>query len=57
MPEATGAVASVLPTENATGNFVKVVQRLPLRIRLNPGEDPGHLLRTGMSVEPKVRLR
>jgi membrane fusion protein (multidrug efflux system) len=57
MPGATGSVASLLPPENATGNFVKVVQRLPVRIRLNKGEDPQHLLRLGMSVEPKVWLR
>jgi membrane fusion protein, multidrug efflux system len=57
MPGATGSVASLLPPENATGNFVKVVQRLPVRIRLNQGEDPDHLLRLGMSVEPKVWLR
>ena len=56
MPGATGSVASLLPPENATGNFVKVVQRLPVRIRLNQGEDPQHLLRLGMSVEPKVWL-
>lgn len=57
MPGATGSVMSLLPPENATGNFVKVVQRLPVRIRLNRGEDPDHLLRIGMSVEPKVWLR
>ena len=57
MPGSTGSVASLLPPENATGNFVKVVQRLPVRIRLNQGEDPDHLLRLGMSVEPKVWLR
>ncbi len=57
MPGSTGSVASLLPPENATGNFVKVVQRLPVRIRLNQGEDPDHLLRIGMSVEPKVWLR
>jgi membrane fusion protein (multidrug efflux system) len=56
MPGATGAVTSLLPPENATGNYVKVVQRLPVRIRLKPGEDPRHLLRIGMSVEPKVWL-
>jgi len=38
------------------GNFVKVVQRLPVRIVLKPGEDPQHRLRIGMSVEPKVWL-
>src|SRR5205823_7919398 len=57
MPGASGAVMSLLPPENATGNFVKVVQRLPVRIRLNQGEDPDHLLRIGMSVEPKVWLK
>jgi membrane fusion protein (multidrug efflux system) len=57
MPGSTGSVASLLPPENATGNFVKVVQRLPVRIRLNQGEDPNHILRIGMSVEPKVWLR
>jgi membrane fusion protein, multidrug efflux system len=57
MPGATGSVMSLLPPENATGNFVKVVQRLPVRIRLNQGEDPQHRLRVGMSVEPKVWLR
>ncbi|HEX5228449.1 MAG TPA: HlyD family secretion protein [Bryobacteraceae bacterium] len=56
MPGATGAVTSLLPPENATGNYVKVVQRLPVRIRLKPGEDPQHRLRIGMSVEPKVWL-
>ena len=53
----TGARTRLLPPENATGNLVKVVQRLPVRIRLNDGEDREHLLRVGMSVEPKVWLR
>jgi membrane fusion protein, multidrug efflux system len=57
MPGATGSVMSLLPPENATGNFVKVVQRLPVRIRLNAGQDPHHRLRLGMSVEPKVWIR
>jgi membrane fusion protein, multidrug efflux system len=57
MPGATGAIASLLPPENATGNYVKVVQRLPVRIRLKQGEDPNHTLRPGMSVEPKVWLK
>jgi membrane fusion protein (multidrug efflux system) len=57
MPGATGSVMSLLPPENATGNFVKVVQRLPVRIRLKANEDPNHLLHPGMSVEPKVWLR
>jgi membrane fusion protein, multidrug efflux system len=54
LPGATGELYSLLPPENATGNYVKVVQRLPVRIRLYPGEDPGHRLRPGMSVEPTV---
>lgn len=57
MPGATGSVMSLLPPENATGNFVKVVQRLPVRIRLNKGEDPEHTMRVGMSVKPKVWIR
>lgn len=56
MPAASGALTSLLPPENATGNYVKVVQRLPVRIRFKPGEDPNHRLRPGMSVEPKVWL-
>jgi membrane fusion protein (multidrug efflux system) len=51
---ATGAKFSLLPPENATGNFVKVVQRLPVKILLEPGEDSQHLLRPGMSVVPTV---
>jgi membrane fusion protein (multidrug efflux system) len=54
MPAATGELFSLLPPENATGNYVKVVQRLPVRIRLDPGQDPDHRLRPGMSVEPTV---
>jgi membrane fusion protein, multidrug efflux system len=54
IPGATGELDSLLPPENATGNYVKVVQRLPVRIRLYPGEDPDHRLRPGMSVEPTV---
>src|SRR6202167_4517515 len=54
MPGATGEVESLLPPENATGNYVKVVQRLPVRIRLYSGEDAGHRLSPGMSVEPTV---
>jgi membrane fusion protein, multidrug efflux system len=51
---ATGARFSLLPPENATGNFVKVVQRVPVKIVLDPGQDPQHLLRPGMSVVPTV---
>jgi membrane fusion protein (multidrug efflux system) len=54
---ATGARFSLLPPENATGNFVKVVQRVPVKIALDPGQDPEHLLRPGMSVVPTVYLR
>ena len=51
---ATGARFSVLPPENATGNFVKVVQRVPVKIVLDSGQDPEHRLRAGMSVVPTV---
>lgn len=54
---ATGPLFSVLPPENATGNYVKVVQRVPVKIVLDPGENRDHQLRPGMSVEPKVYLR
>ena len=50
----TGAVFSLFPPENATGNFVKVVQRIPVKIVLDEGADPGHLLRIGMSVQPTI---
>jgi membrane fusion protein (multidrug efflux system) len=53
---ATGARFSLLPPENATGNYVKVVQRIPVRIDLDKGENKDHLLRVGMSVEPKVYI-
>lgn len=51
---ATGARFSLLPADNATGNYVKVVQRVPVKIVLDPGEDPNHRLRPGMSVVPTV---
>ena len=51
---ATGSRFSLLPPENATGNFVKVVQRVPVKIVLEPGQDPEHRLRPGMSVTPTV---
>ena len=54
---ATGALYSLLPPENATGNYVKVVQRIPVKIVFEKGQDPEHLLRPGMSVEPNVRVR
>jgi membrane fusion protein, multidrug efflux system len=51
---ATGSRFSLLPPENATGNFVKVVQRVPVKIVLDGGQDADHLLRPGMSVTPTV---
>ncbi|MEJ2009469.1 MAG: HlyD family secretion protein [Acidobacteriota bacterium] len=51
---ATGERFSLLPPENATGNYVKVVQRIPVKILFDPGQDSRHLLRIGMSVEPTV---
>ncbi|HWF02661.1 MAG TPA: HlyD family secretion protein [Candidatus Angelobacter sp.] len=54
---ATGSKFSLLPAENATGNYVKVVQRVPVRIVLDQGQNADHRLRPGMSVEPKVQLR
>jgi membrane fusion protein, multidrug efflux system len=54
---ASGALFSLLPPENATGNFVKVVQRIPVKITFDPGETKEHILRPGMSVEPKVWVR
>src|SRR6202142_426018 len=53
----SGARLSLLPPENATGNYVKVVQRVPVKIVLDPGENSDHLLRLGMSAEPKVWLK
>lgn len=57
LPGAAGPLFSLFPPENATGNYVKVVQRFPVRIRLDKGQDPAHQLRPGMSVEPKVDIR
>ena len=51
---ATAARFSLLPPENATGNYVKVVQRVPVKIVFDAGQDPEHLLRPGMSVQPTV---
>jgi len=51
---ATGARFSLLPPENATGNYVKVVQRIPVKVVFDKGQDPQHLLRPGMSVVPTV---
>ncbi len=54
---ATAAKFSLLPPENATGNFIKVVQRVPVKIVLEKDQDPEHLLRPGMSVVPTVLVR
>ncbi|MGZ6125972.1 MAG: HlyD family secretion protein [Myxococcales bacterium] len=54
---ATGSRYSLLPPENASGNYVKVVQRIPVRIRLDSGQPEVERLRPGMSAEPKVRVR
>jgi membrane fusion protein (multidrug efflux system) len=50
----TGASFSLFPPENATGNYVKVVQRIPVKIILDKDTDKDHLLRIGMSVTPTV---
>ena len=57
MAGASGPLFSLFPPENATGNYVKIVQRFPIRIHMDPGQDPEHQLRPGMSVEAKVRIR
>lgn len=54
---ATGPVFSLLPPENATGNYVKIVQRIPVKIVLDPGENKYRELRPGMNVVPDVYLR
>jgi membrane fusion protein (multidrug efflux system) len=50
----TGAAFSMLPPENATGNYVKVIQRIPVKIAIDRGSDPERLLRVGMSVIPTI---
>ncbi|HEX9346630.1 MAG TPA: HlyD family secretion protein [Gemmatimonadales bacterium] len=52
---ATGAKFSLLPPDNATGNFTKVVQRIPVRIHLDSPVDPAHMLRPGMSVVATIK--
>jgi membrane fusion protein, multidrug efflux system len=54
---ASGARYSLLPPENATGNYVKVVQRIPVKILFETGQDNDHLLRPGMSVVPSVKIK
>lgn len=51
---ATGAKFSLLPPDNATGNYVKIVQRVPVKITLDPGQDPGRALRPGLSVVASI---
>ncbi len=53
----TGPVFSLFPPENATGNFVKIVQRVPVKVVFNEPPDPNHRLVLGMSVEARVRVR
>jgi membrane fusion protein (multidrug efflux system) len=52
----TGSAFSLFPAENATGNFVKVVQRIPVKIVFDNDTDPAHILRVGMSVEPTILI-
>jgi membrane fusion protein (multidrug efflux system) len=54
---ATGPLFSLLPPENATGNYVKIVQRIPVKIVLEPGENRDRWLRPGMNVVPDVYLQ
>ena len=54
---ATGARFSLLPPENATGNYVKVVQRVSVKILIDRGQDPDRMLRPGMSAVPTVYTR
>lgn len=57
MAGASGPLFSLFPPENASGNFVKIVQRFPVRIRLDKDQDLQHQLRPGMSVEASVKVR
>jgi membrane fusion protein, multidrug efflux system len=53
----TGARFSLIPPENATGNYVKVVQRVPVKIVFDEPPDPQHMLAPGMSVVPSVKIK
>jgi membrane fusion protein (multidrug efflux system) len=53
---ASSARFSLLPPENATGNYVRVVQRVPVRISIDPGQNQDHALRPGISANPKVQI-
>ncbi|RXH57829.1 HlyD family secretion protein [Granulicella sibirica] len=57
MAAASGPLFSLFPPENASGNYVKIVQRFPVRIRLDRDQDPAHQLRPGMSAEASVKVR
>jgi membrane fusion protein (multidrug efflux system) len=57
LPGAAGPLFSLFPPENSSGNYVKVVQRFPVRVRFDKDQDPDHVLRPGMSVEPTVTVR
>ena len=52
----TGAVFSLIPAQNATGNWIKVVQRLPVRIKLDPEQLKQHPLRVGLSMQAEIDL-
>jgi membrane fusion protein (multidrug efflux system) len=52
----TGAAFALIPAQNATGNWIKVVQRLPVRIQLDPKQLAEHPLRVGLSMEAKIDL-
>ena len=54
---ASGLEFALLPPDNATGNFTKIVQRIPVKIRLDPDDPLIGLLRAGMSVEPTIDTR
>jgi membrane fusion protein (multidrug efflux system) len=53
----TGAAFALIPAQNATGNWIKVVQRLPVRISLDPKELAAHPLRVGLSMTATVQLK
>ena len=50
----SGTAFSLLPAQNATGNYVKIVQRIPVKITIDPGQSLAGVLRPGMSVEPSI---
>jgi membrane fusion protein (multidrug efflux system) len=52
----TGSAFSLIPAQNASGNWIKVVQRLPVRIALDPKELADHPLRVGLSMKAKIDI-